>query len=129
MADLLIDLGAIDTPQRSIAWIMLCDPEAKALFETGWSREAKHVVEQFRAAHDLFENDPAFVDLATQLGGQSAKFRQWWAEHDIATSNFGTKTISRKDRTDTWAHHSFQSNKNPDLRLVVYVGCCWCSVE
>jgi transcriptional regulator with XRE-family HTH domain len=118
--DLLTDFGAIDTPHRNIAWIMMCDPEAKAVFDTRWSREAKRVVAQFRAAHDLFENDPAFVDLTRQLCAQSAKFRQWWAEHDIATSTSGTKTVSRQGRTDTWAHHSFQSNDNPDLRLVVY---------
>ena len=118
--DLLIDFQTIDDPHRNIAWIVLCHPDAKKVFGRDWPRQAERIVAQLRAAHDLFNNDTAFTTLVAELSEQSTKFRQWWAHHDVATSTSGTKTLHQGNHVSTWTHHSFQSNDDPNLRLVIY---------
>ena len=48
---------------RDILVYMLTDPGARRLFGTGWADEAKRMVAQFRATHDLWAGDPEFLEL------------------------------------------------------------------
>jgi hypothetical protein len=46
------------------------------LFGAAWADEAKRVVAQFRATHDLWAGDPAFLDLLDRLRRGSPEFRR-----------------------------------------------------
>lgn len=119
-AELLTDFGCLVGDDRNILSMMFCHPDARIAFGTSWSREAKRIVAQFRTAHDQFEHDPAFTELVEHLSARSPRFRQWWPDHDVAASNSGTKTIRVGHDTRSWRHSTFQSNDDPDLRLVIY---------
>ncbi len=119
--ELLTDFALLDEQDRNTVSIIMTHPSAKQAFGTGWRTEAQRVVARFRAAYDLYDGDPAFIDLVGRLSTTSPVFREWWAKHDVGTSTSGLKTIwSSRRAPQTWAHHSFQSNDNPDLRLVIY---------
>lgn len=119
-AHALIDFAKLDEADRNIVLIMMTSPDAKRAFGPTWSREAKRVVAQFRTAYDIFARDPAFEDLVQRLGSNLV-FTRWWNEHDVTASVSGTKTIRRNPRSTTsWVHSSFQSNDDPNLRLVIY---------
>jgi hypothetical protein len=45
-------------------------------FGAAWTDEAKRVVAQFRATHDLWAGDPAFLDLLDRLRRGSPEFRR-----------------------------------------------------
>jgi transcriptional regulator with XRE-family HTH domain len=119
--DLFTDYSLIDEGQRNIVLIMMTDPEAKRVFGPSWESEAKRILALFRSVHDLYENDPAFVELVQQLDERSPAFRRWWRRHDIRSSTSGTKTIHPRARPpQRWRHQSFQYHDDPDLRLVIY---------
>lgn len=79
------------------------------------------MVAEFRAIHDLWAGDPAFVDLLTRLEAGSPEFRKWWATHDIAHAAAGRKQLHHlKKSAMKFDHVSFQSNDDPGLKLVIY---------
>src|ERR1700737_3883190 len=52
---------------RNILVCILLNPGTRRLFGSSWAEEAKRVVAQFRATHDLWAGDPAFIELLTRL--------------------------------------------------------------
>ena len=69
------------------------NPGTRRLFGSGWTEEAKRVVAQFRATHDLWAGDPAFVELLTRLRNGSPEFAEWWEAHDIRGGAGGVKRL------------------------------------
>jgi transcriptional regulator with XRE-family HTH domain len=123
--DLFTDYSLIDERDRNIVTIMLTDPEAKRVFGPSWSSEAQRILALFRSVHDLYENDPAFIELVRELDQRSPTFRQWWRRHDVRSTASGTKTIhSLREAPHKWRHQSFLYHDNPNLRLVIYTPDC-----
>src|ERR1700680_5198598 len=52
---------------RNILVCVLLNPGTRRLFGSSWAEEAKRVLAQFRATHDLWAGDPAFIELLTRL--------------------------------------------------------------
>ena len=100
---------------------MLLRPEAKSLFGSAWTDEAKRMVAQFRATHDLWTDDPAFVSLLRRLREGCPEFAGWWKAHDIRGTLSGEKALNhpKKGRL-RYEHASFQANDDPALKLIVY---------
>lgn len=119
--DLFTDFSLIDERDRNIVTIMFTDPEARRVFGPSWSAEAKRILALFRGIHDLYENDPAFIELVEQLDHRSPAFKRWWRRHDVATATTGTKTIHpSRGQPQRWMHQSFHYHDDPHLRLIVY---------
>ena len=68
---------------RNILILILTKPATRRVFGATWSDEAKRIVAQFRATHDLWADDPAFVELLDRLRRDSPEFTAWWKAHDI----------------------------------------------
>ena len=120
--ELFTDFSLIDERDRNIVTIVLTDPGAKRVFGASWSSEAKRILALFRSVHDLYENDPAFIELVEDLDRRSPAFRKWWRRHDIGTATSGTKTIHPLRRApQRWMHQSFHYHDDPNLRLVIYI--------
>ena len=68
---------------RNTLVCVLTNPHSRRLFGATWAEEAKRMVAQFRAAHDLWAGDPAFVDLLERLRSGCREFAAWWDAHDI----------------------------------------------
>ncbi|MBV8932662.1 MAG: helix-turn-helix domain-containing protein [Kutzneria sp.] len=119
--ELFTDFGRATDEDRNILVYLLLDPHARALFGDGWADQAHHVVAQFRAAHDVWADDPAFVLLAARLRRGCPEFDTWWAQHDIRNSGTGRKIFHHPTKgVLTYHYATFQTNENPALRLTIY---------
>ena len=93
------------------------------MFGEGWAEEAKRMLAQFRATHDLWASDPAFVDLLKRLHEGCPEFAGWWKAHDVRKASAGQKVLSHpKKGAQRFEYASFQANDDPALKLVIYVG-------
>ena len=107
--------------ERNILVSMLTNPLSRELFGPGWADEAQRMVAQFRATHDLWAGDPAFVALLQRLRGGCPEFEGWWERHDVLRPSSGRKTLYHPKRgMITFDHTSFQANDDPSLKLVIY---------
>ena len=101
--------------------LMLTKPATRRLFGASWSDEARRMVAKFRATHDLWAGDPAFVELLDRLRAGSPEFTGWWKAHDIRAAAAGRKQIVHpKKGVLRFEHASFQANDDPALKLVIY---------
>jgi len=112
------DLGEDD---RNILVAMLTLPRSRELFGAGWAEEAQRMVAQFRATHDLWAGDPAFVALLRRLSDGCPEFDAWWERHDVRRPVSGRKTLCHPTKGVIAVDHaSFQANDDPGLKLVIY---------
>jgi len=101
--------------------LVLTKPASRRLFGAAWADEAKRMVALFRATHDLWAEDPAFLDLLRRLREGCPEFAGWWSAHDIRAAAAGRKRLKHpKKGVLTFEHTSFQANDDPALKLVVY---------
>lgn len=120
-AETFTDFGRLPEEERNILDYMLTDPHARGLFGSSWTDHAKRMVAQFRATHDLWAGDPAFVDLVECLRQRSREFALWWEEHDIRGAAAGQKLLNHAAKGSLrLAYTTFQSNDDPALKLVIY---------
>ena len=120
-ADQLFGFGRVRDEDRNILIFLLTDPAARKLFGAGWAEQAKRVVAQFRTSHDLASSDPAFVELLKRLRAGCPEFPDWWKGHEVRSAGAGTKLVNHPTKGVLCvAHASFQSNDDPNLRLVIY---------
>jgi transcriptional regulator with XRE-family HTH domain len=100
---------------------MLTNPNSRRLFAANWADEAKRMVAQFRATHDLWAGDPAFLELLERLRQGCPEFVGWWEAHDIKSVAGGQKIMNHPKKGQLrFAHASFQANDDPALKLVIY---------
>lgn len=120
-AELFADFGAMPKPDRNVLVYMLTDPQARRLFGTGWAREARRMIAQFRASHDVWAGDAAFLELEARLRRACPEFAAWWRDHDVRGAVAGRKLLDhrRKGRLRV-EYATFQANDDPALKLVLY---------
>lgn len=120
-ADAIFDFSALAADERNILVSMLTVPRSRALFGPGWADEARRMVSQFRATHDLWAGDPAFLDLLRRLREGCPEFEGWWERHEVSRPVSGRKTLHHPTRgVIAFDHASFQANDDPGLKLVIY---------
>jgi transcriptional regulator with XRE-family HTH domain len=108
--------------ERNILLFVLADPRARALFGETWSDEAQRIVAQFRATHDLWAADPAFLDLLERLRQGCPHFTGWWDAHEVRTGGTGRKVLHHPQRGRLcFEYTTFQANDDPALKLAVYL--------
>jgi transcriptional regulator with XRE-family HTH domain len=106
---------------RNVLLAMFCNPGTRNLFGATWADEAKRMVAQFRATHDVWAGDPAFVSLLERLRQTSPEFSQWWSAHDVRGVASGRKGLRHPTKgTLHFEYASFQANDDPALKLVIY---------
>ena len=100
---------------------VLTSPGSRKLFGAGWADEARRMVAQFRATHDLWSGDPAFVALVDRLRAGCPEFAGWWDSHDLSETVSGAKRLSHPRKGALKLRYtSFQANDDPGLKLVIY---------
>jgi transcriptional regulator with XRE-family HTH domain len=119
----ITDFARIREEDRNILLFVLTAPAARPLFGAEWAAIARRMMTQFRTAHDLWADDPAFAGLVTRLRQESREFTRWWSAHDVGEPRAGRKVLHRADRAFPFLHASFQSNDDPALRLVIFAPC------
>jgi transcriptional regulator with XRE-family HTH domain len=120
-ADDVFAFSSLAEDERNILVSMLIVPRSRDLFGQGWADEAQRMVAQFRATHDLWAGDPAFVALLRRLRDGCPEFDAWWERHDVGRPASGRKTLYHPTKgLISFDHASFQANDDPGLKLVIY---------
>ncbi len=120
-ADEIFGFAQLAEHERNTLLLVLTNPQARALFGKTWKDEAKRMVMQFRAAHDLWAGDPAFIDLLTRLRKGCREFATWWEAHDIRGAADGRKLLQHPKKGALHLQYaSFQANDDPALKLTIY---------
>jgi transcriptional regulator with XRE-family HTH domain len=121
VADEIFAFSLLDEEDRNVLVCMLTNPHTRRLFGSAWADEAKRMVAQFRATHDLWAGDPAFLDLLERLRQDCPEFATWWEAHDIRGVTAGQKQLSHpKKGSLRFEYATFQANDDPALKLVIY---------
>ena len=120
-ADVITDFSQVPAGDRNILIFMFTDPAARQRFGPGWADEARRMVAQFRATHDLWARDPAFEKLMNRLRRDGQEFVTWWEAHDVRRSMSGQKVLYHPDRGPLrYEYATFQANDDPALKLAIY---------
>jgi PAS domain-containing protein len=106
---------------RNILLCMLTNKGTRKLFGAGWADEAKRMVAQFRATHDVWAGDPAFTELLARLRQGSPEFVRWWEAHEVRSTASGRKSLHHPNRgLLQFEYTSFQANDDQALKLMIY---------
>src|SRR5665647_2064723 len=62
-AEEIFAFGRLAEADRNTLVSVLTNPHSRRLFGASWENEARRMVAQFRATHDLWAGDPAFLEL------------------------------------------------------------------
>lgn len=117
----ILAFDRVPEEDRNTLILVLTNPKTRALFGAGWAEEAKRMVAQFRATHDLWATDPAFTALLERLRSECPEFAGWWTTHDLRDTVAGQKRLTHPHKgTLCLQYTSFQANDDPSLKLVIY---------
>jgi transcriptional regulator with XRE-family HTH domain len=106
---------------RNTLILVLTNPHARSLFGETWAQEAKRMVAEFRATHDLWAGDPAFLELLERLRQGCPQFTTWWEAHDVRSGVAGRKLLHHPRRGKVALEYAtFQSNDDAALKLVIF---------
>ncbi len=120
-ADEIFAFSRLAEQDRNTLISVLTNPHTRSLFGSAWGDEAKRMVAQFRATHDLWAGDPAFIELLERLRLGCPEFEAWWETHDIGSVVAGRKRLSHpKKGSLRFEYATFQANDDPALKLVIY---------
>src|SRR6516162_8971845 len=120
-AEEIFAFGQLAEEDRNILICILTKPMTRRLFGKAWNEQARRVVAQFRATHDLWAGDPAFIDLLDRLRRGCPEFDGWWKAHDVRESGTGRKQMNHPRKgVLRFEHASFRAEDDPALKLVIY---------
>jgi transcriptional regulator with XRE-family HTH domain len=120
-AEEIFAFGRLAEEDRNSLILVLTNPHTRRLFGASWADEAKRMVAQFRATHDLWAGDPAFLELLERLRQGCPEFSNWWGAHDVKSVVGGQKVMNHpKKGFLRFEHASFQANDDPALKLIIY---------
>jgi transcriptional regulator with XRE-family HTH domain len=120
-ADEIFAFSRLAEDDRNILVCVLTNPDMRRLFAASWADEAERMVAEFRATHDLWAGDPAFLELLDRLRQGCPEFAPWWEAHDIRRGGAGQKQLSHPTKGLLhFAYATFQANDDPALKLAIY---------
>jgi transcriptional regulator with XRE-family HTH domain len=120
-AEEVFAFGRLAEEDRNVLLLMFTSARTRKLFGNSWTEEARRMVAQFRASHDVWAGDPAFNALLARLRQASPEFSRWWGAHEVRGIAAGRKILNHpKKGVLQFEHTSFQANDDPGLKLVIY---------
>ena len=119
-AALITDFARIPEKQRFFIRLLITDPAMRGLY-ADWEGVTRLAIAQMRMHNANNPGDAKLADLVGELSVQDAQFREWWAAHDVAVRDTGTKHLRHPVVGDleldwnavTWAADS-------DLQIIVW---------
>ena len=119
-AELIADFGALPERERNYVRLVFTDPAVRER-HADWAGVARTCVEILRREAGTSPSDPALTALVGELSIADQDFRDWWAAHRVASSDFGTKALLHPEvgeLTLDWA--AFTHAAAPEQQLVVW---------
>ncbi len=106
--------------RRYLLWWLLVEPGGGVLTP---QREAtaRNTVARFRAEYARHAGEPEYEGFLAEVRERSARFRDWWDEHEVIETQRGTKVIEHAQLGTLRLHHAQTvPTGQPELRLAVY---------
>ncbi len=106
--------------RRYLLWWLLVDPGEEGMTP---QREAtaRNTLARFRAEYAQHAGEQEYEQLLVALRDHSARFREWWDEHEVADTQRGTKVIEHPRLGMLRLHHAQTvPTGQPGLRMAVY---------
>jgi hypothetical protein len=120
--ELFRDFAKIPVAKRNALLQMFTSLEVRDRYPR-WEDEARSALEDFRLTYDFWSHSPEFNALLDELRKDSREFAHWWNTHEIRPKPSGRKLMLHPSYGRvTVVYSTFQSNDNPDLRLILYGG-------
>ena len=88
---LYTDFEALPRHERNMARYIFLDESARALY-TDWESSARGTVAALHLYAGRHPDDPQLADLVGELSIRDSDFRQWWADHDVFSHSYGSKS-------------------------------------
>jgi transcriptional regulator with XRE-family HTH domain len=106
--------------RRYLLWWLLVDPGEGGMTA---QREptARNTLARFRAEYARHAGEPEYEEFVAQLRGHSARFREWWDQHEVIEAQRGTKVLQHGQLGTLRLHHAQTvPTGQPELRMAVY---------
>ncbi|MEU0882494.1 helix-turn-helix transcriptional regulator [Lentzea sp. NPDC005914] len=119
-AALITDFAKIPGEPRYYIRMLFTDPAMRDLY-ADWEGVTRLAIAQMRMHNAAHPGDPRLTALVGELSAEHPLFRQWWADHQVATRGTGTKHLHHPVVGDlildwnavTWA-------ADPNLQIIVW---------
>lgn len=114
-----VDFSTVPTPERNYVKLVFTDDRMRSLFDD-WESVARACVAILRREAAANPSDPELTSLVGELTVADPKFAEWWASHDVARQDFGTKLLHHPlvgDLTLDW--DIFRHAASPEQQLVL----------
>jgi transcriptional regulator with XRE-family HTH domain len=106
--------------RRYLLWWLLVDPGEGGMTAQREST-ARNTLARFRAEYARHAGEPEYEEFVAQLRGHSARFREWWDQHEVIEAQRGTKVLQHGQLGTLRLHHAQTvPTGQPELRMAVY---------
>lgn len=119
-ATLITDFARVPAAQRNYVHLMFTHPAMRELYPE-WESIARTCVAILRMDAAGSSNDPRLSGLVGELSIADEHFGRWWAERDVARTEFGAKRLRHPvvgELTLDW--DTFRHSGDPDQQLVLW---------
>lgn len=106
--------------RRYLLWWLLVEPGPGGMTA---QREgtARNTVARFRTEYARHAGEPEYEAFLAQMREHSARFREWWSEHEVIDTQRGTKVMQHPQLGTLRLHHSQTiPTGHPEFRMAVY---------
>lgn len=119
-AALITDFAKIPYEPRYYIRLLFADPAMRDLY-ADWEGVTRLAIAQMRMHNAAHPGDPQLATLVDELSAEYPLFRQWWADHQVASRGTGTKHLHHPvvgDLTLDWNAVTWAAD--PNLQIIVW---------
>jgi transcriptional regulator with XRE-family HTH domain len=105
--------------KRYLLWWLMVDPGEEMTPQR--EATARNTLARFRAEYARHAGEPEYEQFLARIREHSARFREWWDEHEVIDAQRGTKVIDHPQLGMLRLHHAQTvPTGQPELRMAVY---------
>ena len=106
--------------KRYLLWWLMVEP-GDARMTAQREGTARNTLARFRAEYARHAGEQEYEDFLAQLREHSARFREWWDQHEVIEAQRGTKVMEHPKLGALRLHHAQTvPTGQPELRMAVY---------
>jgi transcriptional regulator with XRE-family HTH domain len=106
--------------KRHLLWWLMVDT-AEGGMTAQREATARNTLARFRAEYARHAGEREYEEFLADIREQSARFREWWDEHEVIETQRGTKVIEHPQLGMLRLHHAqMVPTGQPELRMAVY---------
>ena len=106
--------------RRYLLWWLMVEPGEEGMTAQRQAT-ARNTLARFRAEYARHAGEPEYERFLAQMRERSARFREWWGEHEVIEAQRGTKVIEHPQLGVLRLHHAQTvPTGQPELRMAVY---------